>query len=162
MKTIYAVSSGEYSDYSVRGVFEDEATAKAWADAMNSGESRYEQYRVESFTFIPAGTAPFKVTEYQKTAQLNDDGTVTAEREWDTTHWAISSYYGIPPVRPAVRYVRAPCHKGTAGRIDIRGSDQQAVRQAMSDKIAAWKSGVWAGPNFVEINEGGDEPVVSG
>lgn len=116
LNTIYAVSSGEYSDYSVNGVCEDEATAKAWAKAMNDGNERYEEFRAESFTFIPAGTAPFKVTEYQQTATLNDDGTVTAEREW----------------------------------------------QAMSDKIAAWKSGVWAGPNFAEINEGGDEPTAKG
>ena len=31
MKKVYAVSSGSYSDYRVHAIFEDEATAEAWA-----------------------------------------------------------------------------------------------------------------------------------
>lgn len=139
----YMVTSGEYSDYHVLGVFEDKATAEAWAGGC----------RVEEILFIKAGTPPKKVTEYWQHVELWDDGRVDRNEMHSNTGLVISMYNGIPPSRPRVRYIRAPWHDGRGGRLEVRGDSAEAVAKVVSERIAMWKAGAWAGPNHREIIE---------
>lgn len=56
MRTIYAVTSGMYSDYTVHGLFENEADAQAVAD--NWRGSRYSDADIENFTLYAPGERP--------------------------------------------------------------------------------------------------------
>lgn len=142
MKTIFAVSRGSYSDYRVLAVFEDEADAKAWAAAM-SVDGGYDHPEVEEFCLVVKGTSPYMVTTYYRSITFWDDGVIEDCGVHSSTDWAIALYDGMPPVRPHLRFVRAPCHDGRGGRLDIRGSTAESVNKVGNDRIAAWKSGAW-------------------
>lgn len=160
LKTIHIIEHGEYSDYSVDAAFEDEATANAWAKAMNAAKgengSCYD-YEVRAFPLVPAGTKPFQVTTYQQTVELWDDGRINDRGILSTTDWAIGAYRGIPPRRPYVRYVRAPYQEsaGGGGILQVIGDNEKAVAKVTGEKIAMWKAGAWGGPGYPEIIEGG-------
>ena len=160
MRELFAISSGEDSDYSVRAVCEDEATAKAWADAIAAVKDGWHQdARVERMIFIPAGTAPYQVTEYSQNVELRDDGSIETRGIITKTDYPITALYGQPPYRPHVRYVRAPCHNNIGGRLEVRGSTEQSVAKVVGEKIAMWKAGAWGGPGHDEIIEAGEAAV---
>lgn len=153
MKALYGLSAGEYSDYHVMAMFEDEATAKAWEAAINADEEkRYMGARVESFMLVPAGMAPCKVTVHRYSVDLWDDGSIAAPRTWSSTGWAIEGGC-TPPIRPRVRYVRAPTHNGLGGRLEVEGDNEQTVAKVAGEKIAMWRAGAWGGPSRNEILE---------
>ena len=70
---------------------------------------------------------------------------------------AIDTLYERPTERPSVRYVRALVHGGKGGRIEVRGSNEAAVRKVYSERVAMWKAGAWAGPQHNEIIEQGTD-----
>lgn len=155
-RDIWAIASGEYSDYRILAVCESKRAAQAWVDALSKQDdedySGHSSARLECLTLLDPKAKPKKVTIYKRSADVWDNGTVTSEREWSTTGWTITHYETIP-VRPATRYVRAPCHNGVGGRIDVRGPTAKSVAKVFSEKLAMWKAGAWAGPSYPEINE---------
>ena len=154
-KKIWVVEQGSYSDYRVLAVFEDEATARAWANAINADGGRYgEEAEVSEMDLVTKGTKPEKVTTYRVYATLWDDGTVEdADNLRSDSDFPITALYGVPPKRPRVRYVRAPCYNNRGGRLEVIGSSAQSVMKVVSDRIAMWKAGAWAGPEHKEIIE---------
>lgn len=152
-KVIYAVTSGCYSDYRVLAVFTDKSTAERWAKALASESDSW----VEEFDLVQRGIAPFRVTTWQQNAELYDDGRVDIGELRSSDEWAINTLYGIPPIRPQVRYVRALCHDNRGGRLEVRGAVRRAVLKVVSERIAMWKAGTWAGPKHDELIEGGDD-----
>lgn len=153
---MWMISTGEYSDYRICAVCADKSTAENWAAAMN-GESKYDTYRVETVGLIDSGEPPSKVTHWRVNVELRDDGQVEQRGPFSNTNWKWASYDGLPPTRPHVRYVRAPCHNNMGGRLEVWGDDEQKVLKVMSERIAMWKAGAWAGPGHSEIIEGGDD-----
>jgi hypothetical protein len=141
---IYAVTTGSYSDYRVKALFTSKKLAKAAAEATAADtESWYGDASVETFHIYDE--VPEKATAWYYQANLWDDGTVTEERLTSDTALPWNLLWGEAPARPSVRFVRAPIHKNKGGRLEVRGSDEQAVKQAFSDnkaRILAEKAGI--------------------
>lgn len=59
MKTVYAVVTGEYSDYSVHAIFTDKADALAHMEAVQqASEFGSESAQVQEFAFFEPGELP--------------------------------------------------------------------------------------------------------
>jgi hypothetical protein len=153
-KTVFAVSSGSYSDYSVLAVFEDEKTADVWAKAISDREDSYNtDARVERMTFVPSGAKPEIVTEFFQHVELPDGGEPQYGELRSLQSYGIDQYYGFPPTRPQVRYVRAPCHNNKGGRLEVRGNSERVVRKVVSERVAMWEAGSFGGPTVPEVIE---------
>jgi hypothetical protein len=51
MKTIYAVTSGEYSDYGIDSLFDSQELAQSYIDSFNADE--YDKMKIEEFKLNP-------------------------------------------------------------------------------------------------------------
>lgn len=159
LRQLWTVESGSYSDWRIHAVFETKADAKAWAAHLRGmPDSWLSDADVGRLTLVPKGVAPFTETTYSLMAELWDDGRVG--REWSNvrTESAIDHMGERPRPRPRVRYVRAPVHANKGGRIEVEGSDEQAVRKVYSERLAMWKAGAWGGPNHQELIETNVDP----
>lgn len=131
-KVMYCVARGVYSDYRVMCVCDSQARAKAVAKAYNAGEDSYSEARVETISFVDY--EPEQVTLYHLMVEVFDDGTTSEQTERETTEWPFDSW--DPLVRVAWRWVRAPVYHGKGGRLDVHGTDLEAVRHVLSDRRA--------------------------
>ena len=64
MGNIYVVTKGEYSDYSVYGVFSDELLAKKYAELLSDPDwdtAQVETYELNKMPDFPANKLPFTV-----------------------------------------------------------------------------------------------------
>ena len=141
MRKIWAVTRGSYSDYRVQALFatKEQAQHHLAVARGTSGDIWNRPEDIEEFDFYDEGEEPVLVTEYSRMAEVWDDGRVTQEREGVRTEWDYDPLFGRPTARPSVRFVRAPIHKDKGGRLEIRGTDKQAVDQAFSDNLAQLK-----------------------
>lgn len=154
LREIFTVEAGCYSDHTVLGVFDDEATATAWCEAIKSNpDGWHTDAWVGRIALVEAGTKPVKVTRWTQYVELWDDGTVDTKGPWSNTDYPISSLFGLPPKRPKVRYVRAPVHNSKGGRLEVVGNSEKVVAKVVSERIAMWKAGAWGGKGHQEINE---------
>ena len=144
MKKVWAVSSGSYSDYRVHAIFEDEATADAWAKAIAAKDeddySWHSDADTQEFPFIATGTEPKKVLIVDLVQDLWDNGKEADARITERREYPIVALYGPPPPRPVVRFVRAPVHNNKGGRLEIRGKSKEAVLKVYGDEIRMWRS----------------------
>jgi hypothetical protein len=129
---VWAVSQGSYSDYSVKALFPTKKLAEA-ARVAHAAEEEWDEGRVEWFYLYDE--VPEPVTAYYMTETLWDNGDTSdmyerAETRLPWNHW------NAPPAngRPQVWFVRAPVHENKGGRLDVKGYDLQAVRQAFGDR----------------------------
>ncbi|MEV5319117.1 hypothetical protein AB0K92_15930 [Streptomyces sp. NPDC052687] len=53
MRNAYVVTSGEYSDYRIRGVFFDEPSARRYADSLRDSDIEVEEYPARGPEFVP-------------------------------------------------------------------------------------------------------------
>jgi hypothetical protein len=141
MRRVWSLSSGSYSDYQVLALFTTKKLAEA-ALVAHQAEEEYPEARVEEFTLYDE--VPERATVYLIVSVLWDDGRETASQLWgdskpgvltSTTklpwnHW----YRGTPRVKSS--FVRAPVYKNQGGRLEAWGTDEQAVKQAFSDRKA--------------------------
>ena len=134
-KKMWSLSSGHYSDYSVKALF---ATKKMAEDAVRLDKADKDSFNdpyVESFDVHDE--LPDFVTVYFMTENLWDDGTTSAFRSDAMTHLPWNHYWDYGKMgRPKVDFIRAPMHNGKGGRLEVRGTDEQAVKQAFSDNKA--------------------------
>lgn len=141
MKTIYAISSGSYSDYRVLAVCEDEATAEAWAKALREEPDGWRtDANVESMLMLEAGEPVIKRHCVDLRQELSDNGTERPYNVSESDEYEIGSIQDAPPKRPSVRFVRAPMHNGKGGRLEITGQTLKAVMKVYSEQYAVWKS----------------------
>lgn len=131
---MWAVATGQYSDYRVLCVCDSKERAEQVAAALRAdSDGDRSDARVESMPFVDYD--PEKVTVFHMTVTVWDDGTVDEDREpWSTSEWPFDQWE--PLDRVAWRWVRAPMHKGNGGRLDIRGTDRARVRRVYSDRKA--------------------------
>lgn len=146
MKHLWAVASGEYSDYRVHAVFETKAQADA-AALLNVPDS-YNDYRVEEIQFYPKGTKAKMVTVYSLQVNLWDDGRWNRGNSNSSAEPSgalnpisrvqpeFNSWHADAGPRPKTRFVRAPCHNGKGGRFEVYGTNRSAVLKTVKDRVA--------------------------
>jgi hypothetical protein len=137
----WAVSTGSYSSYRVLAVFTYKRDAEAAVEMANENESdRFRTYRVEPIAWYPKGSRAQLVTAYGMSQDLWDDGTAGDFKINHRTEPEFDHLHGPPPERPKVKFVRSPGHQGLGGRLEVYGSDLQAVTQAFNDRKMQWKA----------------------
>lgn len=130
-KTVWAISSGSYSDYRVDAVCESKEIAEATAAKMNMLENRrYEEYGVEELPLIDESV--HKVVVYYMNVEILDAGGIGAERQWETQEWS----HDNDATEAAWRWTRAPYIGTRGGRLDVWGTDQERVRKVLGDQRA--------------------------
>lgn len=141
--SVWALSKGEYSDYSVVAIFATKRQAEAaQREAKNQPVEFGDDYRVESFPFFAEDASPpMVVTRYERHVDIMDDGSTGKERNSSHREWEFDQLYRCGR-RPSVRFVRAPVHHDKGGRLEVRGTDEQAVAQAFSDNLARIRANV--------------------
>ncbi len=137
----YAVVSGSYSDYTVHAIFTNRLAALE-AAVQHGQDDTYSAADVEDIVLYE--DVPEKETIYRMIQTIWDDGRVQDDLRQDSdTRLPWNTWYDAPrDGRPKVRYVRAPMHKDKGGRLEVFGRDEQAVKQAFSDR----KAQILAGP----------------
>jgi len=145
VKHCYAIVGGSYSDYRVYAVFRTKAAAEAALAAHQEDPGSRGSWsrpdRVEVLPFYSEGDAPLLITTYEMEVRLWDDGTVESEVSREYREWEYDQAYVAPP-RPLVRFNRPPVMKDRGGRLEVRGTDQQAVAQAFGDNKARIQSNI--------------------
>lgn len=132
-RTVYAVCSGYYSDYKVHALFENRSDAEKAATAGNDDEECWGDLHVEPHVMFEQGDPCLKVTSYHLYQEFHDTGELCdGPRVAEYTELWFNQFCHIT-ARPTVRFVRAPSHKGQGGRLEVRGTDRQAVIQAAND-----------------------------
>lgn len=141
MRTIYAISSGSYSDYRVLAVCEVKATAEAWAKALQEESDGYNtDAEVEDMRLLEPAEPVEKQHRVSLRQELRDEGSEDRERLTERDEYLINSLWGEVPKQPSVRFVRAPMHRGKGGRLEIEGRTRAAVMKVWSEQHAVWKS----------------------
>lgn len=131
-ETMFAVSRGSYSDYRVLCVCDSRARAQKIVKAYNADEDNRGNARVEELYFVDYD--PQKVTLYHLEVEVRDNGTTSEQGERQTSEWPFDPWNSH--VRVAWRWVRAPIHNGKGGRLEVHGTDLEAVRHVLSDRRA--------------------------
>lgn len=87
MSEIYAVSAGEYSDYSVHAIFERREDAEA-AIASGFGGRSYDHPHVEEFDYYASGVLPKRVpiTRYHAEVEIAD-GSIVLQNDYSEDEW---------------------------------------------------------------------------
>lgn len=133
--TIWVVSRGEYSDYSVLCACPTKKDAEKLAQRIRQPEPNSFSYdrdaRVEELPMLTGAAEPKEVLHLTETVW--DDGTTEKHIERTRLEWPWTTS-GTP--RVAWRWVRAPMHNGRGGRLEVHGVDHRAVRRTFSDRRA--------------------------
>lgn len=125
MKTIYAVSSGEYSDYSVHAAFEREEDAQQYADRRTTHS---ETFRVEDLPFYGPGEVPPVHTLYYAHI-AKDPGTYRTRGE---AHVSETRVEGLAPkFRPS---------RETPWGFTASGPDRERAIKSVKDHYMQWKA----------------------
>ena len=124
MSTVWAVTSGEYSDYSVCGIFDTEDDAKA-AVALGLGED------VCQFPYYPKGDKPVRRELWQITVSVRADGTLNhpATKAWPHKKWVSVS---TPTDRPWVEREDEGGHTW----LEVYAPTKEQAEKVLHDRVA--------------------------
>lgn len=133
-RTMHAISSGSYSDYSVDLIVDgDRATAQAVADKMNAiGRSSYDDYKVEEITVIRSVDDIHAITWWEFALEYRR-GVVTS-REWSY----VATEFGDAPDASAIVTEGGLWCGGHA--VKARSTDRERAVKVASDRMAQWRS----------------------
>lgn len=139
-ETMFVVSHGEYSDYSVLCICRTKADAEAIVAKLTAGNdenadpdvSYYPDARVQEFPVCDGGVEP--VAYLGMYAEIYDDGRTAEDRARLTSEWPFG--WRAPLPRVSWRWVRAPVYAGKGGRLEVEGTDIERVRRVFSDRKA--------------------------
>lgn len=138
----YLIVSGEYSDYGVVAVCDDEATATAWAKALCEHSMWDHDARVVEAVRVATGSAPSLHPRVELTVRLYDDGTCTAAEaeEYRDMEIGSSCVVMLPGARPRVAH-RAITRSGTPGvLLDITARTRDEALKVYGDHHAQWRA----------------------
>jgi hypothetical protein len=124
VSTLWAISSGDYSDYSVNAVFDTEEDARA-AIALGLGE------RLEEMDYYRAGDTPVKREIWQAhSGRINADGSmaIPANEAGRMTPWVPSSR----PDRPKVTEER----ENGGIWITVEAPSKEMAEKVLHDRVA--------------------------
>ena len=142
-KTIWTVSSGEYSDYAVNLIFEAKEDAERYATGMGLDSLGKPCFRVEEFDCVPDGT-PFTMWKRLTVTWL--------EHPWPWRHAddpnpyesdAICSSLGAekwmaqPTVQKEIYSVFGT--RPASGYLCVTGDDHERVRKVFTEQLAGFK-----------------------
>jgi hypothetical protein len=133
-ETIYVVSAGSYSDYRVLCACPTKRDADAVAAKIRASDSWKSDARVETLEMVSADVQQVAILRLSET--LWDDGTVSEYRDTTAHEWPFDGLYGDGSVAVRWRWVRAPCHNGIGGRLEVSGVDHERVRRVFSERKA--------------------------
>ena len=133
-KTIWAVSSGEYSDYTVNLIFEAKDDAERYAAGMGEG------YDVEEFELVPSGM-PF-TTWKRLTVSWRERPFLSwepnpAEREESCSSIQKTEPMPQPKVSKGI-WSGFGSHKA-CGYLTVQGDDHERVRKVFTEQLAGFK-----------------------
>lgn len=140
-KHVWAVSSGEYSDYRVLAICDSKKRAEAIAAQDESG---YGSAFVEKIPYWD--TDPRVRTVYGRECVITKAGEVKDEQVRDRDEHEVYALWTSRMVPSTVRWVRAPMYDGKAGRLEVYGTSKTRVLKAYSEHIARIVSDptIWA------------------
>jgi hypothetical protein len=119
-RTVYAVTQGSYSDYSVRALFTDEALAIAHAAELPN-----EPGQVEEFPLLDEAPTQFVVYSMSNDTYLVKPD-MDKPHEWQFLQWSYAR--GL--------YRRAEVNEWRKGSVRVEGWDKEAVAQAFRDRVS--------------------------
>lgn len=143
MQTVYAVASGEYSDYRIHALFEVEADAEAHAAKRNEGGSAYESASVEEFSFYPAGEQPERLTVFHISAYRSMENPYKETQRSDVV-WSYDyegdfvSGSAVPSGTSVLTSGGDPVSTSSWGKsynARARGTDPERTRKAFQDAM---------------------------
>lgn len=142
-RTVYAVTSGSYSDHHVLALFERREDAAA-AVAAGLGATNYDTANdIEEFTLFPAAALPRKVGYWAAYLGLKGDGSPDGRTEvWAQPREGWTGVDGeIPGRRPrvevhAVPWDRSPDSPVSRYNVSAHAMTQEAAVKAVSDAVA--------------------------
>lgn len=137
MRTIYAVTEGEYSSYSVLCTFDAEDDARAAVEAGIGDD-------YTTLTLYSEGERPAKVITWSANAMLFRDHVTRARfdeeyrrlsDQWRPNVWSSENWdaYGTPPRRPRLE----ERDDGIKVVLHAQGSDREATLKVVADRYAA-------------------------
>lgn len=134
-KTMWCVSSGEYSDYRILCVAEDRQVAERVTEKLRTDPGSWDRdARVEEIAFADEHTAPETTLRIQQV--IPDDGSCGEAHESIEELWPWETHRGAG-AECRWRWIRAPVYGGRAGRLEVWGSDLERVRKVFTEKKAA-------------------------
>ena len=127
--SVWLVTSGEYSDYSLDALFATEALAKAYVEHMNGDRDTYGEH--ECVEWQIATELPFLGRHITLQTYWAADGSLT---EHDPTRWAVdaeedTTARSIDPGDPHAWRSLAS--------VLVMGTDEQGVHKAYAERKAA-------------------------
>jgi hypothetical protein len=124
MNIVYAIVSGEYSDYHVERIFARRDDAEAYIAAMGP-QSSYAALDIEEFDYHPPGCVPTIYTRYN--ARVWPDRCLEIEQTSERTT--------TEPVHTPIEQFRPDW-----SFIGASGPDRERVLKSVSDRLAKWKA----------------------
>lgn len=133
--TVWAVTTGSYSDYRIKALFTSKKLAEAHAAALRGDQDGWDRdASVESFELFEA--APRRVPIHERWCRLHAvTGEVVAERVDARPQWEYGDLYG--PAKPIMgaRTFHAPAY-GKDTLVEVIGASKARVEKAYQDRIA--------------------------
>ena len=132
--TIWAVSSGEYSDYDVNFIFEAKEDAERYAAGMG------DEYRVEAFNLVPSGM-PF-TTWKRLTVSWREHLFMSWDPNPEEREVSCSSLQKTEPMpQPKVSkgIWSAFGSDKDNGYLTVEGDDHERVRKVFTEQLAGFK-----------------------
>jgi hypothetical protein len=131
IQTLWAVTSGEYSDYRVIAMFEREEDARAALEAGLAGDYCPD---VTQLPYFPAGVKPRRVTVHRAAATAYRKGKLAdvAVRTYSEVEWVFGQ--NPAPQRPRVRESRWA--NGSAIGVVVECANAELAEKALRDRLA--------------------------
>lgn len=135
-ETMWAITSGSYSDYRVLCLCQSKSDAKRLAARMNAAGGSIDA-EIEEFPVVSDPDVK-QVETLRMNVDLWDDGSEGEERISYWTEWPFDRWADTRPVQ--WRWVRAPVHNGRGGRLEVSGTDHKRARKVFSERKALVKN----------------------
>ena len=133
--TVWAVTTGSYSDYRVKTLFTSKKLAEAHAAALRGDSDGWDRdATVEAFELFDA--APKRVSIHERWCRIDArDGEIVQERGEPRPQWEYGDLYG--PAKPIMgaRTFQAPAY-GKDTLVEVVGASKARVEKAYRDRIA--------------------------
>lgn len=134
--TLYAVTSGSYSDYRVEVLFTTRELAEQHLAARKTGRDGWYDTDVSIEEFVLLDRPPERHTVITRSGRVSPDGDVVNDHTSTEVEWEYGHIYG--PAKPLMgaRTYTAPAWPG-AINVEVRGTSKGRVEKAFQDRMAA-------------------------
>lgn len=131
----WVVSRGSFDDYRVMVVCASREIAEATVAALQAGDGRlsYPDVYIEELPHMDGPPAQVEVLRIE--TRVDDDGTVTELVRQVSHQWPFDPRWS-PLTGVRWRWVRPPMWEGTAGRLEVWGTNHAKVRVMHADVLA--------------------------